>query len=976
MTLNLSKHGYETFEYLRDDYIPALNVTVTQYRHRQTGAEHYHIDADNAENVFLVGLRTVPTDSTGVAHILEHTALCGSEKYPVRDPFFMMIRRSLNTFMNAFTSSDWTAYPFATQNKKDFNNLLDVYLDAVFFSRLDPLDFAQEGHRLVFSEENNMDSPLMYKGVVYNEMKGALSSPSQQLWYILSSYLFPTSTYHYNSGGDPECITDLSYDELKAFYKKHYHPSNAVFMTYGNISASEHQQNFEEKVLSRFERSDDYVEVKPEKRYHAPVSIARAYPLDTASSGRQSYHVLAWLLGESVDLKSAFKAHLLSSVLLDNSASPLMAALEQTDLGSAPAPICGLEDSNREISFMCGLEGCAPESAEAFKTLVLNVLEKVAKDGIGQEKLAAALHQFELSQREVTGDGYPYGLKLILSMLTASVHRGDAIAAINIEPVLDELREEIKDPNFIKHLVQESLLNNPHQVLFTLNPDEKLTARKAQTEEKYLAELKGRLSTQAKQQMVELANKLKARQEAADDPGILPKVTLNDVPGDIPKIEGLALNESGKIQRKYYTQGTNGLVYQQIVVDMPELNEEELKVLPLYTACLPELGAGELSYIDVQEAQARCSGGFNAYTTFKGQPDNEQYAKGYFVLSGKALARNYHDFNELMQKLFNQVRFDESSRLRELIAQIRASREQSIVSAGHSFVMGAASSGMSPVAKLHYQLEGLAGVKALKALDESLSDKTKVIALGQTLAAIHSKVIANAKQLLMIGEENSQPLVESVQWQEEAAESNSKDTQLALASVQETVNCAWLMNTQVNFCSHAYKTVPSGHADAPVLTIIGGILRNGFLHRAVREQGGAYGGGATHDNDNGVLRFYSYRDPRLADTLNDFSASVEWLKKGEFLDEQIEESVLGVIAALDKPSSPAGEARQAFFNDLHGRSYEVRKRFRERALAVTREDIIRVARTYLNGDNVSTAVIASPALKSECEKLGLTVFNL
>ncbi|WP_235602884.1 insulinase family protein [Piscirickettsia litoralis] len=970
--MNSSKNCYETFEHLRDVYIPSLNVNVAQYRHLGTGADHYHIDADNSENVFLVSLRTVPTDSTGVAHILEHTALCGSEKYPVRDPFFMMIRRSLNTFMNAFTSSDWTAYPFATQNKKDFNNLLDVYLDAVFFSRLDPLDFAQEGHRLVFSEEENIDSPLMYKGVVYNEMKGALSSPSQQLWYVLSSYLFPTSTYHYNSGGDPESITDLSYDELKAFYKKHYHPSNAVFMTYGDISASEHQQNFEEKVLSRFERSDDYVEVKPEKRYHSPVNITRAYPLDTQSTGRQSYHVLGWLLGESINLKSAFKAHLLSSVLLDNSASPLMAALEQTDLGSAPAPICGLEDSNREISFMCGLEGCAPDSAEQFKALVINVLENVAKEGISQEKLEAALHQFELSQREITGDGYPYGLKLMLSMLTASVHRGDAVAAIDVEPVLAELREEIKDPNFIKELVKENLLNNPHQVLFTLNPDEKLTERKAEAEEKYLASVKETLSVEAKQQMVDLAVKLKARQEAEDDASILPQVTLKDVPADIPKIEGQAIAQ-GNISRKYYTQGTNGLVYQQIIVDLPKLNDEELKALPLYSACLPELGAGELSYMEVQEAQARFTGGFNAHTTLKGKADDEQQVKGYFVLSGKALARNYQDFNDLMQTLFNQARFDETDRLRELVSQIRASREQSIVSSGHSFAMAAASSGMSPVAKLHYQLEGLAGVKALKDLDESLADDAKVHALSQSLMSIHKKVIASAKQLLMIGEESSQVLAESMQWQGQA---ESDGNPMTFSPVSEKVNLAWLMNTQVNFCSRAYKTVPIGHADAPVLTVIGGILRNGFLHRAVREQGGAYGGGASHDNDNGVLRFYSYRDPRLTGTLNDFDASVEWLKRGEFLEAQIEEAVLGVIAALDKPSSPAGEARQAFFNDLHGRSYEVRKRFRERALTMTRDDIVRVAKEYLNTENASTAVIASPASKSECEKLGLNVFNL
>lgn len=227
---------HSAFEWQRSEKIASLNVTMEHYIHKATGAAHYHLASENDENVFLVGFRTVPTSSNGVAHILEHTALCGSEKYPVRDPFFMMIRRSLNTFMNAFTSSDWTAYPFASKNKKDFDNLLEVYLDAAFFSRLDPLDFAQEGHRLEFAQLDDPASELQYKGVVYNEMKGAMSSTNSVLWQTLSKHLFPTQTYHFNSGGEPEDIPDLSYEELVAFYKRHYHPSNAVFMTFGDRS--------------------------------------------------------------------------------------------------------------------------------------------------------------------------------------------------------------------------------------------------------------------------------------------------------------------------------------------------------------------------------------------------------------------------------------------------------------------------------------------------------------------------------------------------------------------------------------------------------------------------------------------------------------------------------------------------------------------------------------------------------------------
>ena len=276
----MTSNAHPAFELLREQQIPSLKVQYQEYRHRQTGAQHIHLAADNKENVFLVALRTVPMDSTGVAHILEHTALCGSEKYPVRDPFFMMIRRSLNTFMNAFTSSDWTAYPFASQNKKDFNNLLSVYLDSVFFARLDPLDFAQEGHRLEFADASDASSELTFKGVVYNEMKGAMSSINSVLWQTMSKYLYPTSTYHYNSGGEPADIPNLTYDQFKAFYRTHYHPSNAIFVTFGDIPAAEHQQNFEQQALHRFERLDCHIAVTDEQRYSQPQYFEETYAYD------------------------------------------------------------------------------------------------------------------------------------------------------------------------------------------------------------------------------------------------------------------------------------------------------------------------------------------------------------------------------------------------------------------------------------------------------------------------------------------------------------------------------------------------------------------------------------------------------------------------------------------------------------------------------------------------------------------------
>ncbi|MEL7046743.1 MAG: insulinase family protein, partial [Pseudomonadota bacterium] len=486
--------AHDAFIPLRQARIDALNLRIEQFEHRETGAIHYHLAADNPENVFLVALRTVPEDSTGVAHILEHTALCGSERYPVRDPFFMMLRRSLNTFMNAFTSADWTAYPFASQNRKDFRNLLDVYLDAVFFSRLDPLDFAQEGHRVELAEAGNTESELVYKGVVFNEMKGAMSSVAATLWQTLCHHLFPTSTYHFNSGGDPEAIPSLSYEQLRDFYRSHYHPSNATFMTYGDISAVEHQAVFEEQVLSRFSRLDERIAVDAEQRLAAPLRVSEPYAYDEDGTTEGKTHiVMGWLLGESMNLRDVLEAQLLSSVLLENSASPLQRVLETTELGSAPSPLCGLEDSLREIVFCCGIEGSEATHVDALENMVLDVIEDVAENGVELEQLEAVLHQLELHQREVGGDGMPYGLNLILQALGPATHYADPIPALDLEPVIASLREEIRDPDFIRDLARRLLLNNAHRVTLVMTPDKELSERRIAAEKERLAELKGSL---------------------------------------------------------------------------------------------------------------------------------------------------------------------------------------------------------------------------------------------------------------------------------------------------------------------------------------------------------------------------------------------------------------------------------------------------------------------------------------------------
>lgn len=968
------------FLWKRSQRLETLKLTVEEYEHKATGAMHYHLASDNPENVFMLAFRTVPMDNTGVAHILEHTALCGSRKFPVRDPFFMMIRRSMNTFMNALTSSDWTAYPFASQNRKDFFNLLEVYLDAAFFSLLNELDFAQEGHRLEFAEPEKADSPLVYKGVVYNEMKGAMSSPVSTVWQLLCKHLYPTTTYHYNSGGEPADIPSLSYQQLRDFYRTHYHPSNAIFMTYGDIPAAELQEKFEELALKDFQRLDVHIAVDDEQRYESPVQVEEVYALDEEDTTGKTHVVMAWLLGRSTELEELYKAQLLSSVLLENSASPLLHALETSGLGRSPSPLCGLEDSHREMSFICGLEGCADNATEGVKQLVLDTLERIVREGIDQDKVEAALHTLELHQREISGDSYPYGLQLILAALSTATHRGDPLELLDIDPVLARLKEEIKDRDFVPRLIREYLLDNPHRVLLTVKPDAELGDRVAQAEQEKLAKVKAGLNEEQKRLIVERARQLEERQHQVDDVSILPKVELADVPAEIkwPDSEKFAIHPHGiELPVSFYAQGTNGLNYQQAVLALPQLPEEMLEILPYYTSCLPELGVGGRDYLQMQALQSRISGGLNCYATMRSGIDDEQQVGAYMVLSSKGLYPNHEALSQLLFDSLYEVRFDERGRIREIMEQIISRREQSITSQGHALAMGAASSRLSPLCALTYRQSGLEGIRKLKALSRHLKDEDQLAEFAARFKALHDSLVNGHTRFLLVAEADERDrLLGSLEKAWTKIPAPADVPAFSLPPTRESVREAWLTSTQVNFCAKAFPTVPSNHDDAPALTVLGGFLRNGFLHRAIREQGGAYGGGAAQDASSATFRFFSYRDPRLSETLDDFDRSIDWLLETEHEYAPLEEAILGVISSLDKPSSPAGTAKQAFYNELFGRSREQRARFRRKVLEVTVDRLKEVARKYLAPERGSVGVVSHKGKKAELEKLGLDIKTL
>ena len=1009
-TADLTLHP--AFELIEHRHIEALSIDVIISQHVKTGAMHYHLAHPSSENAFLVGFRTQPMDSKGEAHVLEHVALCGSEKFPVRDPFFSMIKRSLNTFMNAMTAADWTAYPYATQNKNDYFNLLEVYLDAAFFPNIHPLDFAQEGIRVELDED---DKP-QFKGIVFNEMKGAMSGEIDQLYHTVAHHLFPTTTYHYNSGGDPADIPDLTHNELVAFHQSHYHPANSVIMSFGNIPVSETQARIHDDALTQFAAGKKHVS-RPEVRLSAPISAVDTYTADEAGPN-QTHHVLAWLLPSITNPKQRLALRLLEGVLIEHAGSPLRAYLDSHPLGTSPSPLLGLDDSHYEMVFYTGLRGSEPEHAEAVEQGIMDLLADVASKPIDSDTIETILHQIEIDQRHIGGDSMPYGLNLMLEGFSTAIHDGNPIDVWEVDEHLAWLREQVKDEQWLPNLIKTHLLDNNHRVRVTLVPDSEKSARLAAAEQVRLDTIAMDLTEDDKAILKKQALDLAARQAAPDDLSLLPKVGLEDVPTDISFKQGTQKQVmlSGQDSTLFeYEAGTNGLYYYQVIVpltdaignqDTSNLPVNEVinhPLLPIYLSLLSELGTDELDAYEMQAKQAAHSSGVTARISQRTAIDDSHAISSYFVVATRALNRKTEAIDLLKEVMQHSV-FEEHDRIKEILQQRQASWQSRLASAGHAYALQTASRAMSRQAQLEYVRSGLPALNALKDfLAHASSDDNKWDELATSLMALHQRLLSLPKHAVIICEaEQTERLSDLIvdSWQDvKSSTANAKQieenipsefTQLeldpaldgepdavkALESDPIAEDLAWLVATNVYHNASAYSVPAADHPDTAALMVLAPYLRNGYLHSAIRERGGAYGGGAGYDANACAFKFFSYRDPHCAETFAHFEASIEWLLSEPQSAEQLEEAILGIISGMDKPGSPAGEAIKACFANLHNRGEDWQRKMRAAILAVTIDDIQRVAKQYLQGQQHVRAVLAPYDKEDSVKDLGFKVCKI
>lgn len=509
-----------TFQKIRALPVPALRAVIEEYEDSATGANHIHLRRDDQEMAFLVAFPTIPETSDGRAHILEHLSLCGSARFPVRDPFFSMTRRSLG-WMNALTMPDKTVYPFATTDQTDFFNLLDVYLDAVFFPTLDYYDFLQEGWRLGFE-----GGKLAYQGIVLNEMKGAYSDPIRALEQGINQHLFQNTTYAVESGGDPLEIPELTHAALRAFHAKHYHPSQAVFMTAGNVDVKAAQAMISERVLTKLPGSTERMLAQLATAWDAPRTTTIVIPAQEGRNNEYGFQI-SWLLGESSDPVAHLRAKLLEAGLLGDASSPLSHAMESAGFGR-PSAMNHVETSSRQMSFHAGMDGLKKSQVGKAKLRIWAALEKAAINGVPYSTLQANLRDIRFHQREITDDGLPYGLHLLLNALPFEMNGGDIMQAFDLEPVLQQLDDEIKDPEFFKNLVG-SLLDNPTRLESTVLADPSYAANRIKKEAACLAHIEGQLSIEARARIEQASAELLGRQRQSTNKDVLPRIRPVDV---------------------------------------------------------------------------------------------------------------------------------------------------------------------------------------------------------------------------------------------------------------------------------------------------------------------------------------------------------------------------------------------------------------------------------------------------------------
>jgi Zn-dependent M16 (insulinase) family peptidase len=972
MFLEKAGERYRDFTVTKALPIKELQCMLRELVHEPSGAMVMHIENEDPENLFCLSFKTLPNSSNGAPHILEHTVLCGSRKYPVKDPFFAMSRRSLNTFMNALTGADFTCYPAASQVEKDFYNLLDVYVDAVFHPQLKEMSFLQEGHRLEFSDPEDPKSTLECKGIVYNEMKGSMASPDARLWHELMALITPDLPYAYNSGGDPKEIPNLSYAELIQFHETYYHPSRCLFFFYGNFSLKKHLDYLSERVLKNVPIQQPIPLLPLQKRFSAPVKKEIPYPVSDRDSLESKFIVaFAWLTVPIIEQNDLLALAVLDCALMDTDASPLKAHLLSTNLCVSADAYLDAEMSEVPYCIVC--KGCKEDKVEELEEALKDGLKKIATEGVPRYLIDAAIHQIEFSRTEISGDHSPFGLTLFMRSGLAKQNGCPAENALTLHSLFERLLKDIENPEFFKNLIKKYYIDNSHFVRLIMRPDPELTLKEAENEKQMLKSIQQSLSKDETKrillQTADLAKYQKMTEEQKSD--CLPKVTIADVPKLIRDFP-LQQSKHNSLQVFHHPCFTNQILYVDLFMDLPKVEYDHLPYLQLLLSMLSELGAGKRTYVENLEYLQAHTGGIGFSYSLHTPVDPHKPMKPCIHLRGKSLGRKADKLLTLMYEEITAARLDEKARIAELIEQTRVHLGNRLLRNASRYAILMAQSGLSEASFINNICHGLPYYHAIgKIAEKAKTDLDSVVQLLQTL---YEKLFTlSSPQLVLSCDSDLKDMIE-------------KEGYYGLENLQTKEAIAWgsmgidklpsqtrTIASPVAFNAEAFQAPSYLHADAPALHLASQLFDNLILHPSIREKGGAYGSGATYNPLLGQFIFHSYRDPHIAASWNSFHIAVETIAQGHFTSEDLEEAKLGLIQNFDAPVSPGNRAVTAFAWMREGRTPAVRQHYRDSLLAMQKDTIAKAVETHLL-PILKKGVFVSFAGKDliEREKQGLT----
>lgn len=930
----------KAFNLVREENIPELNSIAKLYVHKRTGARLLSVINDDENKVFSINFRTTPKDSTGVPHILEHSVLNGSEKYPVKEPFVELLKGSLATFVNAFTFPDKTCYPVASQNVQDFYNLIDVYMDAVLHPLISEQTLMQEGWHYEISDPSE---PLTYKGVVFNEMKGAYSSPDGVLEKRVIESLFPKHVYGVDSGGDPRHIPDLTYENFRNFWETYYHPSNSFVYFYGNDDPEKRLQLME-GYLKPYKKKKVKSIVPLAKPFKSPKKVEAVYNAgDDQDIEKKHYLVLNWKLPDTSDAMLNFSLRILGHILIGTPASPLKKALLDSGLGEDLAGI-GMETELRHFIFSTGLKGTRKRHAKKIERLIFDTLDSLVREGIDPDMIAASMNTVEFRLRENNTGAYPVGIALMRRVLTTWIHDEDPFKLLAFEAPLNEIKQRLtSDPRYFESLIQAHLLNNHHRTTLRLKPDPELGKRLEEEETARLAKVRESLSESQIANLVENTKELKLRQETPDSAEALETLAVLELK-DLDKknktipIEVLEIQDTKVL---YHDLFTNGIVYLDLGFDLHALPRELLPWIEIFVRALLETGTNKEDYVKLSQHIGKSTGGiYGTAITATAFGARESVAK--LFLRGKATVSQSAELLNILKDVLSGARLDNRERIKQIVLEEKAGLESALVPGGHRYVNQRLRAQFNESGWASDQINGIGYLFALRELASDIDKRWKSVL--KRLEAIQEALINRSVLLCNVTVDSANWNMFQPQLETFLSALPLKETRLSSFVGQPVQKKEGLtVPAQVNYVGKGANLYDLGYEYDGSAEVIVGYLGLTYLHEKVRVQGGAYGVFSVFDNASGVFTYLSYRDPNVAVTIDNFDKAAAFLKgldSSRLSEGELKKAIIAAIGDLDAYQLPDAKGYTSMLRYLTNRTDELRQEIRDEVLSTNGEDFI------------------------------------